>query len=155
MWRYRYVVPILFFAAIVLVSYLNIRDVDLHNASHWVYGWDHGFISRGLVGTITDVIWGDTSRTHAFINTASFLVFCALMGLVLLMLTMMIQRDQAILPATLLGLLFIFNPGSISFLAHDLGRFDAINYTILLCLAMIILISDRSVTLAFISGVFW
>src|SRR5215207_8393046 len=80
-----------FATATQLGLYLNFSN--RWRATHWLFTYEHEFIKRGLVGTVTSAVFGDQALTEGFILRCS-LVLLAAVSASLLWLTWTALKDE-------------------------------------------------------------
>src|SRR5262245_22280901 len=142
-WKWLFLIFIsLFLVGAIVHKYFN--SVDPYVASTWLYNYGFGFIPRGLAGTITRLIFGDLSTSYNFINIVSIVLFYTLFGFILLLSALALKKTDDTRSFIVLFILFISSPGTISFLAQDIGRFDSINYIIIIVISFIYILNKST-----------
>lgn len=67
----------------LLIAFWNFKSLDRYVASTWVINYDHGFVKRGLIGSITKTFFGNVVFSYDFINALSLialLIFIVLLS---------------------------------------------------------------------------
>lgn len=132
-WR-RDVFAVLFLVLCLLLffQFLNSADrIGIFKASHWVFDYSLGFVRRGLVGAVTEAIFGSVANSYAFIEWAAIALCAAcFLGYAAAAAWIASARPSAVaIGAALAGALLA--PALPAF-AYDLGRFEQVNFLLLL-----------------------
>ena len=124
-------------AAVLAIN--GLPDAKTWTATHWLFTYEHGFIKRGLIGTLL----AQFSETVS-IRTVSILYFgivaLAAMTLALLIWHTIVQAvvtTKARLATTLLACFLATSPGALQQWLADIGRFDVFAF-VLLCLSFVV-----------------
>lgn len=113
-----------FIASVALLGFSVIRGVRLPNswsATHLVLSYDHGFIKRGLLGSLFEWLALPGRTSFGFFATLSFVVFAAWLALLIWQL-----RDFACsrnLDAVAAAFVYVSSLGVV-FLAHAVGYWE-------------------------------
>lgn len=107
-----------------------------HLATHWLFNYfDHGFIKRGLAGTIIEIFSFNFKKNYYFIFFISCFIFLIL-SFYIISLWRYLNKNKNLL---IFFIIILTSPSLISFFISDLGRFDQINYILLALLVFHIL----------------
>ena len=118
-------------------------------ASHWVITYqDYGFLKRSLPGSILRLVVGDEGGDYKTVVIASSVVLVTLMCFMVRYFWLALQPKEN-RHNLLLVLVFVSSPVTLLFFANDNGRFDHINYLILLSSMMLITYKIPTTGLAF------
>ncbi|MEM8804092.1 MAG: hypothetical protein AAGF55_16320, partial [Pseudomonadota bacterium] len=104
-------------------------------ATHWLFSYEHGFVKRGLVGTLLAQVF-DTITIRTVTN-----LYFGFVGLAVAMLGFLIWRTllrTATGPTALvLACFLVTSPGALQQWLGDVGRFDVFGF-ILICLTFMV-----------------
>ncbi len=107
--------------------YLNFSN--RWRATHWLFTYDHEFIKRGLVGTLTSTLFGDEAATEGFILHCSLVLLVAVSASMLWLISTAL-KDEEPLCAAPVAMALVVCPATLSAFAFDLGSFDQIGLVI-------------------------
>lgn len=140
-WQYK---TALLLALLVLAGALALirtnSSFPVWTATHWLFNYDHGFIKRGLIGTllfmVNDTITAATIQyLHVAVATITTLAFVAL-AFAVLSASMNsgkgAERKGVWITAAAFGCLLLSSPGTIQQWYHDPGRFDAFGFLLIM-----------------------
>jgi hypothetical protein len=116
----------------------NVREVDTFKTVHWIWDYELGFVKRALPGAIAEWLLGQGANGQGIIlHISSAIVLTVFLAYAAFAAVVVYARPRLrVVAIALSGALL--QPALPNF-AFDLGRFDAINFLLLLlaCLAII------------------
>jgi len=123
----------------------NVNQVYSFKAAHWVWDYSLGFIKRGLVGEIMEIAFGSFAKKYSTIEIASTIV-CLAAYLSYILFSAHVARMRPYLITVGVAITgAILTPALPSF-AHDLGRFDQMNFIIFVIVCFIIVNASLAVS---------
>lgn len=109
-----------------LAAFTAMSGLDTWPATHWLFRYGDGLRRRALVGSLVSWPLPSDAPRAGLILLLSLLALTLLIGLLVWLSLRALQQDGG--PRTvLLVLALAVSPGTVRFLAHDLGRFDTLN----------------------------
>ncbi len=151
--NYQYKIH-LFFVGVAIIGFRTLFNIVIFQdwfGTYWLFTYKYGFIKRGLVGSLSNVLFGELHEKKAFIQLFTFLIFLSLL-LLLLVYTWRAIKSFCHWKATLPILIFFSSSATVSFFASEIGRLDQINYLLTLII-LIFLIRYTSLILYFGIGI--
>lgn len=151
--HYQYKIH-LFIVGVVVIGIRTLFNITLFQdwfGTYWLFTYKYGFIKRGLVGSIGNLIFGELCGKKSFIQLITFSIFSFLL-LLLLIYTWKVIKNSCNWKALLPVIIFFSSSATVSFFASEIGRFDQLNYLLTLII-LIFLIRNPSLILYFVAGI--
>lgn len=131
-------------AGVIILAALG-AGWDTWKHTHWLFTWEHGFIRRGLVGTI-HASFVDVATVHDLVLLQTAFAVAAAVGLSVLVVAALKadaaahdgQLTQPALKAALVAGVLLASPGLIQQLFHDVGRLDVFGLLLLVIVAALL-----------------
>lgn len=119
------------------------KSINAWTASFWFFDYEYGFIKRGFIAQLRSLICTDVCTDISIINNINYVVVVTLSFLLCLFVFLFYQKNR--LP----GLAFLIAGFSIQQFVLDIGRFDQINYIVLLCSIFLIVFIHKTYVICF------
>ncbi len=133
---YQEILILLAVAILVVRSVPKVLDHNLWIMTHWVLSYENGFVSRGFVGEILRHFKPFVMLNELYLIVS--VIYFIFLALILTAVLGILVKEKNNRNLFLFILFFIVNPGTITMLAGDFGRFDLFMIIIaLLCIVSI------------------